>query len=210
MDQVIKVEDIVENQTWWLLQKIKEEALLQPQAPRLKLSVPNTSTSGIPDFSRAVKIAQKLEGQNAIHIFTSMESNNGQQPGLLVIGINQPGFDQMYKEYEKKFLQIHLDAQKIPKFRFDQETGVLHHDGLDAVLIFGDNTLEFMLLRVAFREPLNTRIDGATYFGMENLSWDQIRDTAKRLSEKIKTHFNIREEFFERNGENKYITRKVA
>lgn len=89
-------------------------------------------------------------------------------------------------------------------FRFSE--GILRRDGTDAIEKFGENSHEHSVLRVAFDNPLKTRIDNATP-GIE-MGWDTLYDTARRLNKKIEGKFGVNG-FFRTEFKDKYIERTV-
>lgn len=111
------------------------------------------------------------------------------------------------KILQERMLEFEDQKKKVPSGKLRFNSGVLFRDFCDRVLIIdGENTLEYRLLKFAMEHPVGKRIDQAT----EDLDMRgrQIYDTAGRLNDKIEKIFEI-EDFFQRDSKNKHVKRTV-
>lgn len=76
------------------------------------------------------------------------------------------------------------------------------------IYIKKENSLEYRLLQKAFELPLKERIDVMSFENDDDLDFQQIYDTARRINKKIENSLGIKG-FFEFNYPNKYIMRTV-
>lgn len=92
-----------------------------------------------------------------------------------------------------------------PIFHFVE--GILFRDHSDRILQFKEKTMEYALLRSAFNQGANSRLDSATP-GLDDYNAEQIYKTAHRLNEKIKDEFGV-EFFFWLDHTNKHVKKSV-
>lgn len=134
------------------------------------------------------------EGLLSIQNIVFPDKDGGLSNGVEVVVKIEPEWNSWFQqEKNNKANTIELNYQE---FRFAE--GVLFRDGVSAVLIFREKTLERDIMETAFTKEIDERID-LDLFDTEITS-DKKRkaffDTARRINEKISKKFGLKQRDF--------------
>lgn len=133
-------EEIINQQTWEVLQGVKEEYLTTAKSRPVKYRIPKIAGAGIIPSERRARIIEKLEELGALKIRRNESGARVGEKDRYHLYIKQPRFDQVYKKYEKLCENKDEPKNKIRPIQLDQQLRLIPDHQLG------------MLMEIAFSE----------------------------------------------------------
>lgn len=167
-------------------------------------------------FEYAKNSVYWLQEQGAVKIFREQVDDSYLKKIFFRLAIHETVLLKIYKKFKRKYeaSQNIVNESVNQRFYFSSDESVLHRGGYPEVLPIKQNSKEHALLTAALKKSLNMNspneaIDVFDLSEDGEITWDQLRDTARRLNKKISSFFGLKEDFFERGANKKSVICRV-